>query len=337
MEFLFLTKRGGSIVGPIAGLFGYILDFLYNMLDKIGIVNIGITIILFTIIAKLLMTPLTIKQQKFTRSNQKMQPEIKAVQAKYKGKSDKENQLKYQKELNEVYAKHKTSPIGGCLPIIIQFPVLFAMYAVVGKLPAYIGDLKELYTGIVSRIITTDGYQTILEPIFSDLGKKVGEFDFTNTNKVIDVLSTFKPDHWDTLANNIPAVTDSVNKIHDMNNFLGINLTSNPGLIWPAILIPIAAIFFSWLQTKTMQSAPKVAPGEKDTAAQTAQTMTLMMPLMSGMITIFMPAGLGLYWIASSIVGTIQQVVINKILDKNEFEQSSLNVKKAIQKSNTKK
>lgn len=335
MNFLFLTKRGGAIVGPIANLFGHILNFLYNMLDNIGIINIGITIILFTIIAKLLMTPLTIKQQKFTRANSKMQPEMKAIQAKYKGINDKESQMKMQKEMNELYAKHKTSPIGGCLPIIIQFPIMFAMYAVIGKLPAYIGKLNALYTDIVTKITNTNGFQSIVEPIFKELGKE--NIDFSNTNSVIDVLNSFKTQHWEALKTSIPAVAENVNKISDMNKFLGINLTSNPGLVWPSILIPIASIFFSWLQSKTMNTAPKVNPGEKDTAAQTAQTMTLMMPLMSGMITIFMPAGLGLYWITTSIVGTVQQIVINKMLDRNDFQESSLNIKKSIQKNNIKK
>lgn len=334
MDLLFLTRRGGAIVGPIANLFGYILNFLYDLLDNVGIINVGITIILFTIIAKLLLTPLTIKQQRFTRANSKMQPEMKKIQEKYKGKNDKENQAKYQKELNELYAKHKTSPLGGCLPILVQFPIIIAMYTVVSKLPAYISKIYVMYEGIIAKITSTEGYQSIISPIFEKLGKSVGEFDFSNTDNFIDVLSSFKPEHWNMLTSSIPAVSENVDKISHINKFLGINLTNNPGFVWPAILIPIGAAFFSWLQIKTVSST-KPTLGEKDTAAQTAQTMNLMMPFMSGIFAVFMPAGLGLYWIISSIISAIQQILINKYLDKNEFNESTMNIKKEIQKKNT--
>jgi len=105
-----LTQNDGAILGPIAKLLGYIMNAIFNGLAAIGIPNIGLTIILFTIVIYLCLMPLTIKQQKFSKLSAKMNPELQEIQAKYKNKKDNDSMAKMNEETKAVYAKYGTSP-----------------------------------------------------------------------------------------------------------------------------------------------------------------------------------------------------------------------------------
>ena len=131
MQGILLTQDSGAILGPIAKILGVIMDVIFNLLDLIGIPNIGLSIILFTIVVNLLMLPMTVKQQKFSKLSAKMNPEIKAVQKKYEGKKDQASMMRQQEETQAVYDKYGVSPTGSCLQLIIQMPILFALYRVI--------------------------------------------------------------------------------------------------------------------------------------------------------------------------------------------------------------
>ena len=122
-----LTKAG-SILGPIATVLGYVMDILFRFTSSFGVFNVGLCIILFTIVMKTLMIPLTIKQQKTTKLMSVMNPEIQAIQKKYKGKSDQESMQRQNVEIQAVYEKYGTSMTGGCLPLLIQMPIIIAMF-----------------------------------------------------------------------------------------------------------------------------------------------------------------------------------------------------------------
>ena len=126
MNFIILTQVGGFL-GPFAWVFGKVFNLLYELLSLVGIENVAITVILFTIVTKLLMTPLTIKQQKFSKLSNKMNPEITAIQEKYKGKKDEQSIRLMQMEQQAVYEKYGTSPTAGCLPMLLMFPIMFAL------------------------------------------------------------------------------------------------------------------------------------------------------------------------------------------------------------------
>ena len=133
MDFLSLTQSNWFLVGPVAKVLGVVMNGIYEFLDMFGIASIGLAIILFTIIIKALMLPLSIKQQKFTKLNSIMAPELQQVQKKYANldkSSPKYNEmlLKQNEEMKEVYAKYGTSPTGGCVQMLIQMPILIAMF-----------------------------------------------------------------------------------------------------------------------------------------------------------------------------------------------------------------
>ena len=127
MDFLVLTKTGG-VFGPIAEVLGWIMEALFAFTEIFGIVNIGLCIILFTLVTKLILFPLTLKQQKSSKIMAVMQPEIQAIQKKYKDKKDNESMMKMNVETREVYEKYGTSMTGGCLPLLIQLPIMLALY-----------------------------------------------------------------------------------------------------------------------------------------------------------------------------------------------------------------
>ncbi len=128
MSELLLTAYNGSILGPIAKVLGWIMDKIYIFLSSIGIENIALTIIVFTFVIYLLMMPLTYKQQKFAVLTRKMQPEMKAIQDKYKGKKDQASMQAQQNETQALYDKYGISMTGSCGYMLIQMPILFALY-----------------------------------------------------------------------------------------------------------------------------------------------------------------------------------------------------------------
>ena len=143
---IILTQYSGAILGPIAKLLGWVMNGIYIVLDKIGIQDIGLTIIILTMIIYLCMLPLTIKQQKFSKLSQKMQPELNAINKKYQGKKDQASMMAMQEETQAVYEKYGVSMMGSCVQMLIQMPLLFALYRVFLNVPAYVSGVKNNFS-----------------------------------------------------------------------------------------------------------------------------------------------------------------------------------------------
>lgn len=125
-------------------LFGWIMQGIdWAVFQVFGIHNIGLCIILFTIIIYTLMIPLNAKQQKSSRLMSKINPELQEIQAKYKGKKDQDSAMKMNAETQAVYAKYGVSPFGGCLPLLITMPILLVLYAVIREIDKYVPSLAQ--------------------------------------------------------------------------------------------------------------------------------------------------------------------------------------------------
>ena len=166
MTGVVLTAYNGSILGPIAKVLGWIMNLIYMGFSRLGIESIVLSIIFITIIIYMCMLPLTIKQQKFSKLQQKMQPEIQAIQNKYKNKKDQASMQAMQQETQLVYEKYGVSPMGSCVQLLIQMPILFALYRVFYNVPAYVVSVKDTFTKLVNGILATDGYTDILAKVF---------------------------------------------------------------------------------------------------------------------------------------------------------------------------
>lgn len=339
---MILTKSGG-ILGPIASVLGLIMDILFKITDQFGIFNIGLCIILFTIVTKMLMLPLTIKQQKSTKLMSVMNPEIQAIQAKYKGKNDQESMQRQNVELQAVYDKYGTSMTSGCLPLIIQMPILFALFSVVRNIPAYVSSVRVGFDNVVNALMSQGGYVdkilgiTNLSTALN--GIAVEKYDFTSADKLVDMLNHFTAAQWTELETAFPAIgsiiAENAAEIAEMNYFFGLNVAEAPGwmpsLAW---IIPILAGLSQWISVKILQGKQQQQVDPDNPTAQSMQTMNNIMPLMSAFFCITMPIGLGIYWIASSIVQIIQQLAINAYMERIDIDEM---VKKNIEKVNIKR
>ena len=176
MSNILLTQDTGKILGPISKLLGYIMEGIFFVIDKIGIPNIGLAIILFTIVMYLLMMPLTIKQQKFSKLSAKMNPELQAVQAKYKNRKDNDAMMAMNMETKAIYAKYGVSPTGNCLQVIVQMPILFALYRVINGMPAYVDKIKEAFFPLVDNLIAQAGSTEFIKT-FSQAGYYGKQFE----------------------------------------------------------------------------------------------------------------------------------------------------------------
>lgn len=337
-----LTKAG-SILGPIATVLGYVMDILFRFTSSFGVFNVGLCIILFTIVMKTLMIPLTIKQQKTTKLMSVMNPEIQAIQKKYKGKSDQESMQRQNVEIQAVYEKYGTSMTGGCLPLLIQMPILLALYRVIYNIPAYVPSVRVYFDNVVTPLMGQADYAQKLQEITNiatACGGKLDKFDFTNANRLVDMLYKFSTAQWGELQALFPAISDVIGQnaavVERMNTFLGLNMAEAPGWVPSfAWIIPVLAAVSQWFSTKLMSgNQPSTSADAENPMAQSMKTMTTTMPLFSAFICITMPAGIGIYWIATSVVTIIQQLIVNAYMDKVNIDDM---IAKNLEKVNKKR
>ena len=337
-----LTKAG-SILGPIATVLGYVMDILFRFTSSFGVFNVGLCIILFTIVMKTLMIPLTIKQQKTTKLMSVMNPEIQAIQKKYNGKSDQESMQRQNVEIQAVYEKYGTSMTGGCLPLLIQMPILLALYRVIYNIPAYVPSVRVYFDNVVTPLMGQADYAQKLQEITNiatACGGKLDKFDFTNANRLVDMLYKFSTSQWGELQALFPAISDVIGQnaavVERMNTFLGLNMAEAPGWVPSfAWIIPVLAAVSQWFSTKLMSgNQPSTSADAENPMAQSMKTMTTTMPLFSAFICITMPAGLGIYWIATSVVTIIQQLIVNAYMDKVNIDDM---IAKNLEKVNKKR
>ena len=337
-----LTKAG-SIQGPIATVLVYVMDILFRFTSSFGVFNVGLCIILFTIVMKTLMIPLTIKQQKTTKLMSVMNPEIQAIQKKYKGKSDQESMQRQNVEIQAVYEKYGTSMTGGCLPLLIQMPILLALYRVIYNIPAYVPSVRVYFDNVVTPLMGQADYAQKLQEITNiatACGGKLDKFDFTNANRLVDMLYKFSTSQWGELQALFPAISDAIGQnaavVERMNTFLGLNMAEAPGWVPSfAWIIPVLAAVSQWFSTKLMSgNQPSTSADAENPMAQSMKTMTTTMPLFSAFICITMPAGLGIYWIATSVVTIIQQLIVNAYMDKVNIDDM---IAKNLEKVNKKR
>ena len=323
-----------AIIMPIAQVLGYIFDLLFEALSFLHIGNVAIAIILFTIIVKLCMLPLSIKQQKLAKLNSVMSPEIKAINEKYKDKKNDQNAIMtMQEDTKAVYEKYGVSQMGGCVQMLIQMPILLALYQVFRFIPLYITQLKNLFTAFLTDnggIMSASGY--------TDTMKQFGEnIDWTNVNTAITEINKFSTENWEALRDAFPAFSDIIANSHasleQMNTFLGINMSQEPGFgLTLAFLIPVLSGLSQFISVKVAQGNTPV--DDDNPMAASMRMTTYIFPLMSAFIAISVPAGLGLYWIATSVIQTIITVFINRYYDKLGAETI---VKKNVEKRNKKR
>ena len=361
MELYGLLAVGGGIydlpvIKQISWLLGQVMNGLYNLLSAIGIENIGVSIILFTIIVYTILLPLTIKQQKFSKMQAVMQPEMQKIQKKYANKRDQASLQKQQEEMNLLYDKYGVKMSSGCLPSLMQLIILFGLYPVVMYVPEYVTKVRNVYMPIVEKIQSISGYENIIGEVGKSAVANISAFDLTSPSELATVLYKFQSSTWDTLIDKIPqvesTVKSTVSQVADLNYFLGIDIGSHPwellkdalatasvvGVIL-AVIIPILSGLTQFISVKLSQmgAAGAALQDSDNPMVSSMKTMTYTMPLISVVFGFTLPAGLGLYWVASAAVRSIQQLAVNKYLKNKSVEDIIEENRKKAQKKREKK
>ncbi len=286
---------------------GFIIEQIYNLVQ-----NYGLAIILFTVLIKLILLPLNIKSQKAMKKQQKIQPIIAGLQEKYKN-----DQEKLQREMMKVYKENNVSMMGGCLPMLIQMPILIGLYQVIQRPITYLAGVTE-WTQDKLQII--GDLRDKISASFPELLGNYANMDLANIAKTGQI----------EISNWCAKLGEHMDWVFNFD-FLGLDLSNKPSAaltkiissdfsdmsIVLLILIPVLAVLTTWLSSKVIQMQNKATSGQvAEQANQMTSTMNLIMPLMTGYFTFILPSGMGLYWIISSVMQIVQQISLNYYFDK---------------------
>ena len=304
-----------------ANIFGYVLNFIYNIVN-----NYGLAIIIFSILIKILMIPISIKQQKTMKKSQKIQSKMKEIQFKYKNNPEMLN-----KATQELYKSENMSPFSGCLSAIIQIILLFAVFYLVRSPLTYMkkvdGSVTEKYTKIMreNNLSTNSAYPEIeiireLDNI-RELKNKLIEENNEQENKTD--LSEINNEELDSLDINM--------------DFLGLNLAQIPtrSSDWKAYIIPILYVIVSVISLKVVNKTNKTKKKEEtlenkeeksltkpeeefDPMEQMNKNMNMMFPVMYLAVALIAPLGLALYWLMNSLLMIVEKLLLNKVLKDEE-------------------
>jgi len=328
------------------------MDFIFRGVSAIGLPNIGLCIIIFTVVTKILLYPLSLKQSKSQKLNSVIQPEIAAVQAKYKGReNDQQAMMMQQAEIKAVYEKYGTSMTAGCLPLLIQLPIIFGLYRVIINIPQYVASVRVYFENIVNAIGGEKCIDAVNQFITeNELTKVASQARISDgvcktVSDVINFLNKLDAGQWELFIEKFNSqaavITENLLVIDRMNNFLGINLATQPsayGLTNPvAWIIPILAGVTQYISTLVMQKmTPKPAAGDdaSKTSAAMMNSMNVMMPIMSVVFCFSFASGIGVYWIAQAVVMTLQQLYINKKMEKLDVDEL---IRRNLEKTNKKR
>ena len=312
------------MIAFLANLFGYVLNFFYNLIG-----NYGLAIILFCLLIKILMIPLSIKQQKTQKKTAKLQGKIKQIQFQYKNDPEKMNQATM-----ELYKREKMSPFSGCLVAIIQMVLLFAVFYMVKEPLTYMKkvepDLINKYVNVLKEenLIPSEAYSQIAVISEADHIKEKQENENSEyTEQETKIAESFGED---------------IDKVYTNMNFLGIDLSKVPTQSlndFRVYIIPVLYVISSFIsiklttamQTQTKkeddiieikgegkENDKKAKEEQADPMSQASKTMTWFMPIMAVTISFIAPLGLALYWLTNNLLMIIERLILNKVLKDEE-------------------
>lgn len=271
--------------------------------------NYVVTLILFAIFMKIVLFPFGIKQQKNSIKQAKLRPYETIIRKKYAGRNDNASKQKMNQEIMDLYQKENFNPAGGCLPMLIQLPVLFALYGVIINPARHILRLSNNALSLIKEIGTAISNKNSSEILQIDAILNYKGTDASIVSKISELF-----------AENVPSsgenVEQALTSLSEQFTFCGINLMKQPKIENPSILwiVPVLVVLFSYLSMKLTRKFTYQPTPEGDVAAAASfKLMDITMPLMSGWISFITPAGIGIYWIIQNILGVAQQFILYKL------------------------
>ncbi len=311
------------MIAPFANLFGYILNFIYNIVN-----NYGLAIIIFSILIKIILLPLSIKQQKTMKKTTKIQNKLKEIQFKYK--NDPEN---LNRATMELYKTENMSPFSGCLSGIVQIILLFAVFYLVRSPLTYMkkvdANVINKYTKIIKENdLSTDSAYPEIEVIRElDNIKKLKENNTENIEENTENSENNEEDNNSEKTDLAEINDEELNSLDINMNFLGLNLAQIPTRSgdWKAYIIPVLYVLVAIISLRITNPTPKKKEGEEknsedefDPMAQMNKNMNFMFPVMYLAVALIAPLGLALYWLMNSLLMIIERLALNKMLKDEE-------------------
>jgi YidC/Oxa1 family membrane protein insertase len=300
-------------MGTIAELFGYILNALYNLMN-----NYGIAIIIFSVLLRLILIPITIKQQKTMKKSAKMQEEMKNIQEKYKNNPEKLNQ-----ETMELYKSENFNPFSGCLSAILQLIIILSVFWLVSQPLTY-----------MKKVNNSD--------IFNEYKEKIEQnSDTRSTYKEIAIINNIESDYQEIVEQlkdenienreELETRKEQLEELRINMEFLGLDLSKVPNQSmndWKVYVIPILYVITSFISIKISTSTQnnkntnEEKSEELESMEQMNKTMSYMIPIMSISIAFIAPLGLALYWLVSNVLMIFERLLINKFMNSEEVEEN---------------
>lgn len=331
-DFLMASKQAGALIGPIANFLGKLYNAIFEMVysgTKVG--TLGIAIIVFTIVVKMILMPLMYNQQKAAYKLRKVNPLLRKVREKYAGRKDMETQRKLAEEIQQVQRDNGVSTFSGCLPLLIQLPLLYALFYIFQQAYQYVDIISANYNAITDIILQIP--VALRMDLFRDLAITHGiTMDLSKASDILVLVNEITIPEWSTVVANagefanklLPLLTQKQN----IESFLGLALVYKPSLSsLPTLLVPILAGITTYISTSIttkQQNMDEDMPG-----ASTMKTMTMIMPIMMGFISFSVPMALGIYWTLNNVLQLGQMVALNKYFEiKDKKEEFAAPVKK---------
>ena len=310
-------------MGFISDIFGYILNFLYNILN-----NYGIAIIIFSVLLRIVLIPITMKQQKAMKKSAEMQEKMKEIQNKYKNNPEKLNQ-----ETIELYKREKLSPFSGCFSAILQLLIILSVFWLVSQPLTYMKKVdKQVIEDYKTKITEENNGQRVTYPEIGIISKIENEYQEINKQLADENIEN---------KEELKSKKEEYEKMRINMNFLSLDLSKVPTQNlndWKVYIIPILYVITSFIsirittstQKQQMKKKTEEALQEKensedmlDSMQQMNNSMQYMMPIMSISIAAIAPLGLALYWFVSNILMIIERLVINKYMESKEEEEDA--------------
>lgn len=310
-------------MGFISEIFGYVLNWLYAFFN-----NYGIAIIIFSVILRVILIPITIKQQKSMKKSAELQKEMTEIQKKYKNNPEKLNQ-----ETIELYKREKMSPFSGCLSSILQLVIILSVFWLVSQPLTYMKRIDPTLIEKYTQEMKENGYNQ------NNSYVQIAVLDYAQT-KYQEISNQLEQENVEN-REELEAKREEYNQLRLNMEFLGLDLSKVPTQSlndWRVYIIPVLYVLTSVISIK-ITTATQNKKKKNDIIVQNAEgkeeevdpmeqmqqmnrSMMYMMPIMSVTIAIIAPLGLALYWLMSNILMIIERLVINKIMENKEEEQN---------------
>ena len=347
MNCIRLAATTSWLLKPVELLLSFIFDGVFYVVTMFtSNHSLAITIVLFTVIVRALMIPLMMKQQRSSRAMTRLQPKVEQIQNKYKNKKDPESSQKMNMEIQELYKKHKANPMSGCLPLLIQMPILFALFEILRNVPFYVNQIGDIYNSMALQVQSISGYADILTNNFQAVINSLQDFDMNTTESIMDLLYHLSREQWTVLrdvtglAGN--ATFEANYALQASYNTFGVgaftfNLSESPGWTGIGIIFPLLSggttFLQSWLAQRASEKRQKMASADGKIKQQNSmKMMTYIFPVMTAFFTASMPLGLGVYWIAGNIFSIFSQMILDSIIDREEYKEALKRKEELIEK-----